>query len=719
MIGLLLTGLWGGFNPQPSSLEWVLVVGAIAVCTALAAVLLPRVVWSVPAQFWLVVGIVALVAVGYFQMRVPRAQADQIYALAQDRQEILQHPVQITGKILSTPVLNSNQKIRFTLQLQTLQSQEILVSTQGKLYVTVLPTSNPLHPGQLVSIKGDLYQPQPTAISWKFDFAKYLARQGIFLGCSGWDIDIIQDSAWGLWRVRQRIQNVHQKLLDQPIAKLMSSMVLDRRSVDLSYEIQDLFIRAGLAHTIAASGFHVSLLLGITLWLLRQRTEQEKSIIGTAILVFYAALTGFQASILRATLMGIGGLIGLVFDRRVKPLSLLILVATILLIYDPLFIWDVGFQLSFLATFGLMTTLKPIEKYLDFVPPAIATTIAIPVAASLWTIPLIAYNFNVIATYSILTSILLSPLIVLVSLGGMISGAIGLVWPPLGSAIAYGTGFPLSLMVWVVRWIVKLPGSNWTIGQLTWGQLSVFYGVMLAMWLHPWAKRHIRLLSISLVSLFMLFLIHRHFNTTQITVLATKSAPTIVLQASGKAVVLGDFVPQTVQYDLIPFLRQAGINQIDAAVAVQAMSSEAGWLELAKSVTIKQKFVLIANQPTETELLLPFFQSHSFGDIRINLLQNDPYLLGLTLKHQTWYWLGLGVTNESLLQRLTSNFLIVQAQDLDLKLWQMMKPVGAIAIGSSVGHPFAPNSIVRWTGEQGIIQWTPQQGIFTPLPERF
>jgi competence protein ComEC len=107
--------------------------------------------------------------------------------------------------------------------------------------------------------------------------------------------------------------------------------------------------------------------------------------------------------------------------RKVKLLGSLLVTATLLLLFNPLWIWDLGFQLSFLATLGLLVTVPPLIKKLDWMPPAIACLIAVPIAASLWTLPLQLYVFGVVPVYSIVVNMITTPLISVISISGIIS----------------------------------------------------------------------------------------------------------------------------------------------------------------------------------------------------------------------------------------------------------------------------------------------------------
>ena len=223
-----------------------------------------------------------------------------------------------------------------------------------------------------------------------------------------------------------------------------------------------------MAHVLAASGFHVSILLGVVLAIAKKIKLKSKPqlIIGIVTLIIYVSLTGLQPSVLRASLMGIASLIWLVRDEntntqnKIKPIDTLLIIATLLLIFNPRWIGDLGFQLSFLATLGLLVTMPPLVKKLDFLPTTIASVVAIPISAMIWTSAIAIYNFKVFPTYSILVNIITTPLILIISIGGFISAGISLIFPTLGEFIAWLISFPLNLLMRIIEYFNSLPYSQ-------------------------------------------------------------------------------------------------------------------------------------------------------------------------------------------------------------------------------------------------------------------
>ena len=556
IIGLLSTNLFAvsvsGMTVKQLSIAVALIVGIISISAITCQKL------RIPLRVWYVAAIVGILAVGYFQLRLPQPKIDDVVYQVPIESEV----VIVRGKVINEPQLNSSNKLKFWLQASQVNDRKV----SGKLYTTVsLLQGTGIDLGEEIKLKGILYRPQSAAVAGGFDFQIYLAHRGIFAGIQG--VEVVEYSnaepIWGWWKLRRRIARSHLRGLGSPKGQLLSSMVLGRKAVDLPVDIRDRFIKAGLAHVLAASGFHVSLLLGLVLKLTSSLPAKTRSLTGGTTLLIYLGLTGIQASVLRACLMGSAVLLAMALETKVKPLGSLLLVATLILIFNPLLIADLGFQLSFLATFGLIATMPALQAKLDWLPPTIASLIAVPLAASIWVLPLLCYQFNVVATYSIIVNILCTPLIAAISLGGMISAIFGLIFPAMGSAIAWLLSYPMTILIAVINFFVDLPGNSWAIGQISLSVLLIIYGLLIAVWLKPaWGKRW-KLMLLFVLTLIILPISYRHFNLTQITILPTKLEPVIVIRDRGKTILINNDSPKTFQYTVLPFLTQQGINRLD------------------------------------------------------------------------------------------------------------------------------------------------------------
>ncbi|MEA5466544.1 ComEC/Rec2 family competence protein [Leptothoe sp. PORK10 BA2] len=482
ILGLMSTGIELGQFHQPIASYGLVIVGLGC------SFWMPK-QWRLgpTGRQWLLAGIIASVGAVYCLWRIPQPAVDDVSRYAPGSYSAY-------GEVISLPQVNRSGKGKFWLDTHGVQNRgkdAAFISRQpasGKLYVTVpIEQTENLYPGQVVKVTGRLYEPSASQQPGEFDFKAYLAKQGSFAGLSAKYIDELPNTEQpqpGLWQVRQRIVKAQGRWLGDK-GTLISAMVLGRQAVDLPYDLSDAFIQAGLAHTLAASGFHVALVLGLVLSLLNWQPARTKAMGGSLALLIYVGLTGLQPSVMRAALMGFGAMLGMALERKVKPLSCLGLAAFLLLVWNPRWIWDIGFQLSVMATLGLMVMATALAKRLDWMPGAIATLLSVPIAAYLWTLPLQLYHFGVLPSYSIILNTIVTPLITLVSLGGFISAMVSLIWPLAGSAIAWPLAIPVQILITLVHCFNQLPGNQLPVGNIPAWLVVIsysFYGII-TIWL--------------------------------------------------------------------------------------------------------------------------------------------------------------------------------------------------------------------------------------------
>jgi competence protein ComEC len=735
-IGLLSSGVFGLNYSQSSWKQWLVAIAVWGLLSLATAFFVPQVWRRGPRwQVLLSAGLVAIIALIYLQIRLPRPAVDDISQILTARSS--SQIVSVTGKALSDSRRTANnQRMRFwfapeTVSKDTKKDETKTQKVTGKLYVSVpIVAGKGIYPGQKLTMRGVLYRPNPPSNPGAFNFADYLAQEGAFAGLRGFTAEKEGKPPWGLWLVRRRIVKAQTANLNSPEGLLISSMVVGQQAVDLPPEIRSPsekykrsppirltanFRKAGLAHILAVSGFQVSLLLGAVLAITGSRTPQFRLIIGSIVLVFYVSLTGFQPSALRAGVMGFGVLVGLVFERKTRPLGLLMLAAILLLIASPLWIYDLGFQLSFLATFGLIVTLPALQKKLDWLPPVIATIVALPIAASLWTLPLLMHTFSVVATYSVPANILSAPLVTVISLGGSISAIAALILPPLGSAIAWLLYYPTHWLIQLVNFTIGLPGSSYSVGKLSLGWMLIIYGLMLLPCLSIWWQKRWQLISLLAIAIVIFPIISSRLNLTQVTVLDGKSFPTVVIEDRGTVILINSGDATTARYTILPFLAQQGINHIDAVIAFQSSNKlMTGWREIEANLSVGKFF---SNFSTKSEE----FQSLSdeeelrIGNTRLKLISAKPPVLQLQIQQKQWLLLTQGNLLDIIPQFstiLTPQVLLWSGKQLDREWLKAIAPEVAIAVSRYVDAPtrqeLEKGGIKLYlTGRDGAIQWTP------------
>ena len=206
-----------------------------------------------------------------------------------------------------------------------------------------------------------------------FDALEYWRSKGITERLWLQDREVLSiESSGGLFnQIRRKqaewLELIQRQNLSEATQQILSALVLgDKRGVNK--EISQQFSNLGLAHTLALSGLHISLIYGIFAFVLSFIFKYKpglQSIALVLIIVFYAVLTGLSPSVMRASLMFLLYAFSLALNRRTSPLNIVCISALFLLIYDSNLLYDIGFQLSYLAVLGILYFYRFFNKYLD------------------------------------------------------------------------------------------------------------------------------------------------------------------------------------------------------------------------------------------------------------------------------------------------------------------------------------------------------------------
>lgn len=230
--------------------------------------------------------------------------------------------------------------------------------------------------------------------------------------------------------------------VEKILAPLQSSLVLGivlGIKKDIPYEFNTRLRSAGLTHVIAASGMNVSMVASALLFVLQSLTKRKIALTLTIFGVcFYVLVTGLQPSIIRAALMSSAALASAIAGRQKLPLYILFLAAFIMLFISPYWLFDLGFQLSFLATAGIIT-IKPLINILNNgkIGKLFNDDLSTTIAAQLATFPVLLGSFGSFNILSFLSNLLVLwtvPLIMILSGLGI---AVGFIIPPLGQIMLY------------------------------------------------------------------------------------------------------------------------------------------------------------------------------------------------------------------------------------------------------------------------------------------
>jgi competence protein ComEC len=264
-------------------------------------------------------------------------------------------------------------------------------------------------------------------------------------------------------RIRERAQEALRRGLPPPQAALLRGMVLGQDEA-LSERTRTDFQAAGLSHLVAASGQNVMLLCALVFALSAVAGVglRARLVLALAAIALYVPLAGAGPSIQRAGVMGAAGVAATMAGTPASRSYALLLAAAVTLVVNPRASDDVGWQLSFAAVVAIMVLAKPVGAALRRrrVPGGLSEAIALTVAASIGTAPLIALHFDRTSVVSLPANVLAAPAVAPVMWLGMVAAAVGQVSAAAATPFAALASYPLAFVGWVGATAARLPDAS-------------------------------------------------------------------------------------------------------------------------------------------------------------------------------------------------------------------------------------------------------------------
>ena len=388
------------------------------------------------------------------------------------------------------------QRTRFVAALTHLTLEGRRVPATGRARLTVLGPPVDVRYGDEVRGTFRLRHPRRFDNPGAFDYPAYLASQGVFL--EGWTrepVEVVRASQGSrllaaIFGVRTLLLQRLDAAMPPAQAGLLKATVLGDRS-GLTPEMNRAFLDSGTYHILAISGLNVSLLAGTLFGLFRLlRASPRLAAAAAAVLVtFYAALAGAGASVIRAAVMADVYLLAVVLDRRADLLNSLALSGLAILWWNPRFLHDVGFQLTYLATLGIILVLPRCQSRIGSLPRPlrwILESVAITVAATAATLPILAGSFNRISPAGLLANIPIVPLSGLITGLGTAACAVFLAVPTGLAWLNQVNGWLVDALLELARWFGSWSWSTVRVYAPTTGMLLCYYAALAAaLWAWP------------------------------------------------------------------------------------------------------------------------------------------------------------------------------------------------------------------------------------------
>ena len=317
--------------------------------------------------------------------------------------------------------------------------------------------------GDEISARGILELPESFS---GFDYPNYLAKDQIYALMYYPEIKFISSGRGSvikslLFSFKQAFEQSLERILPEPHAAFLKGILLGSRS-GIPAWLLEAFQAAGVTHIIALSGFNITIIADNISRVLRRFYINPRGTFWASLLIItlFTLMTGASPSIVRASLMGMLVLLAAKEGRRYQGPNALIFAGALMILHNPAILrFDVAFQLSFLATAGLLFIAPRLEPKFKFLPELFGfrNNMTTTIAAQISVLPLLLYHFGAVSLISPLSNILILSFMPLTMFFGFLGGLVGMIWTGAGiaaGAVAYAF---ISYQIFIVTLLGSVP----------------------------------------------------------------------------------------------------------------------------------------------------------------------------------------------------------------------------------------------------------------------
>lgn len=396
--------------------------------------------------------------------------------------------ITILGEIVRPPD-DRQTRIEYMLESNAIRLTETgaAIPVHGRVLLSDRRLYPRLHYGDTMEATGTFTLPE----SATFNYAAYLQMKGIgsILQVQGTTVlntgggsPLTRTLTW----LRTSAEEKLTRIFPEPSASLLAGLLTGSRK-GLPPALSETFRITGLTHILAISGFNITIIISIMTGALFFLPLRWRLIPSITMIVLFTLFVGAEASVVRAAIMGILGLLALHTGRMVHARLAVLWTAFFMLMWNPLQLWhDMGFHLSFLAVLGLMELSPILEPMLKNIPKqfglreSLQTTLAAQLSAMPWS----AASFGQLSLISPVANLLVAPLIPLAMLTGFISLCAGWISEPLGRMFGIPALVLLELMTDISTLLSHIPFASIGTGPIGVVGISIYYGLLvLCIWL--------------------------------------------------------------------------------------------------------------------------------------------------------------------------------------------------------------------------------------------
>jgi competence protein ComEC len=368
-----------------------------------------------------------------------------------------------------------------------------LIVNPGNTDINILVVANldtQVEYGDEIYVKGKLETPEnfTTDTGKEFNYERYLSNRDIYYIVQYSDIQIISHDNGSsikkyLFKLKNNfIENINLAI-GHPNSDLANGLILGVKG-NFSEKIRNDFVTTGTIHIVALSGYNVTIVANSVVKVFSLIFSMGLSLgLGIFIIILFVVMAGSGASAVRAGVMAIIALFGRISGRNYDASRALVIAGLCMFAYDPRVVTDISFQLSFVATFGILHITPRVVSWVLWIPArfGIREISATTIAAQIAVLPLLLYTSGVLSFVSFPANVLILPFIPMAMLFSFISGLSGFVGIGISSLFGSISNIILSYLLKVIQVFASLPFASITIYKFSLLLLIVSY-ILIFIW---------------------------------------------------------------------------------------------------------------------------------------------------------------------------------------------------------------------------------------------
>lgn len=346
-------------------------------------------------------------------------------------------------------------------------SQRIVVELPENEKILIVAKRFPEYEyGDFIKAKGALEKPKNFG---NFDYSAYLSKDNIYFLMK--DPFIALEKRGGgsfikrkLFSLKDEFEKNINSFLPSPESDLLNGILFGSKS-DIPKELYDNFVKTGTAHIIALSGFNITIIVIFLAWIFGYFSSNAKAVVISAIVVvsLFVVMTGASSSVVRAALMGVVLLLAKYYGRAQYSLNALVFAAVVMVVLNPkILIFDISFQLSFLAAIGILYIYPFLLIKFDKIPNTfkLRDSLTATLAAQTAVLPILIYNFKQISIISPIANVLIIPLIPFAMSLGFLIGFTGFIFAPIAKLFSFLVWFILAYQINIIEFLSSIPFAS-------------------------------------------------------------------------------------------------------------------------------------------------------------------------------------------------------------------------------------------------------------------